>query len=183
MLRAMKVSMGVFNKVFSPDQFRQARILESRADPSFAGSFAQTHPPLEAIEPCPDTYRAIRRLDKVDTVTFVTAHEQTTMVGASGDRREHAGHDDAVRNLRVIFGDVVMEHLDGSEDVREFLEEELDAYLRARGSEEVGGIFRTTESGPRHTSTTARGGLSIIAWRRLSAKTLSTFAAPVARAT
>ena len=77
MLRAMKVSMGVFNKVFSPYQFRQARILEFPGYPSFAGSFANMIPYSEAISLVQND-RAIRRnSDKVDTVTFVTAHEQS----------------------------------------------------------------------------------------------------------
>ena len=49
MLRAMKASMDVFNKAFSPYQFRQARILEFPGYQSFAESFANTIPYSEAI--------------------------------------------------------------------------------------------------------------------------------------
>ena len=97
--------MDVFNKTFSPYQFRQARILEFPGYESFAESFANTIPYSEAIGFIQDD-RAIRRdTDKIDMVTFVTAHElghqwwAHQVIGA-----EHAGHDDAVRDLRAIFG-------------------------------------------------------------------------------
>jgi aminopeptidase N len=138
MLRAMKASMDVFNKVFSPDQFRQARILEFPGYESFAESFANTIPYSEAIGFIQDD-RAIRRdSDKIDMVTFVTAHE----LGHQWWGHQVIGANmQGMTMLSETFAQysalLVMEHLYGPEHVRKFLKEELDAYLRARGSEEV----------------------------------------------
>jgi aminopeptidase N len=138
MLRAMKASMDVFNKAFSPYQFRQARILEFPGYESFAESFANTIPYSEAIGFIQDD-RAIRRdTDKIDMVTFVTAHE----LGHQWWAHQVIGANmQGMTMLSETFAQysalLVMEHLYGPEHVRKFLKEELDAYLRARGSEEV----------------------------------------------
>jgi aminopeptidase N len=138
MLRAMKASMDVFNKVFSPYQFRQARILEFPDYESFAESFANTIPYSESIGFVQDD-RAIRRdPDKIDMVTFVTAHE----LGHQWWAHQVIGANmQGMTMLSETFAQysamLVMEHLYGPEHVRKFLKEELDAYLRARGSEEV----------------------------------------------
>ena len=149
MLRAMKASMDVFNKVFSPYQFRQARILEFPGYPSFAESFANTIPYSEAISLIQDD-RAIRRdSDKIDMVTFVTAHE----LGHQWWARQVIGANmQGMTMLSETFAQysamLVMEHLYGSEHVRKFLKEELDTYLRARGSEEVEELPHDRVRGP-----------------------------------
>jgi len=138
MLKAMKASMDVYNKVFSPYQFRQARILEFPGYESFAESFANTIPYSEAIGFVQDD-RAIRRdPDKIDMVTFVTAHElghqwwAHQLIGANMQ-----GMTMLSETFAQYSAMLVMEHLYGPEHVRKFLKEELDAYLRARGGEEV----------------------------------------------
>jgi ABC-2 type transport system permease protein len=138
MLRATKVSLDFLNKVFSPSQFRQARILEFPGYHSFAESFANTIPYSEAISLIQDD-RALRRdSDKIDMVTFVTAHE----LGRQWRAHQVIGANmPGMTMLSETFAQYsamfVMEHLYGSERVRKFLKEELDSYLRARGSEEV----------------------------------------------
>ncbi len=135
---AMKVSMDVFNKVFSPYQFRQARILEFPGYESFAESFANTIPYSEAIGFIQDDRAIHRGSDKIDMVTFVTAHElghqwwPHQVIGANMQ-----GMTMPSESFAQYSAMLVMEHLYGPEHVCKFLKEELDAYLRARGSEEV----------------------------------------------
>ncbi|MFM7784449.1 MAG: aminopeptidase, partial [Gammaproteobacteria bacterium] len=74
MLDAMKASLGVFSERFSPFQFRQARILEFPAYASFAQSFANTVPYSESIGFI-QNFRDEDRDEKIDLVTYVTAHE------------------------------------------------------------------------------------------------------------
>src|SRR6185503_6010592 len=72
MMSAMKSSLALFNKEFSPYQFHQARILEFPAYADFAQSFANTIPYSE-------TMGFLTQLeegdDKIDVITYVTAHE------------------------------------------------------------------------------------------------------------
>ncbi len=77
MMRAMKVSFEVFEREFSPFQFRQMRILEFPAYAQFAQSFANTVPYSESIGFIAryDDATAERETERVDYVTYVTAHE------------------------------------------------------------------------------------------------------------
>ena len=138
MLTAMKASMDVFNKVFSPYQFRQARIMEFPGYANFAQSFANTIPYSENLGFIQDD-RAIRAdTDKVDLVTFVTAHELGHQWwGHQLSAASMQGSTMLVETFAQYSALLVMEHMFGPEHVRKFLKEELDNYLRNRGSEEV----------------------------------------------
>ncbi|MEJ1968131.1 MAG: M1 family aminopeptidase [Rhizomicrobium sp.] len=138
MLSSMKASMDVYSKAFGPYQFRQARILEFPGYATFAQSFANTIPFSESIGFIQDD-RAIRAdTDKIDLVTFVTAHElghqwwghQLTSANMQGSTM-------LIETFAQYSAMLVMEHLYGLDHVRKFLKEELDNYLRNRGSEEV----------------------------------------------
>lgn len=138
MLAAMKASMDVFNKVFSPYQFRQARILEFPGYANFAQSFANTIPYSENLGFIQDD-RAIRAdTDKIDLVTFVTAHELGHQWwGHQLSAASMQGSTMLVETFAQYSAMLVIEHLYGPEHVRKFLKFELDSYLRSRGSEEV----------------------------------------------
>jgi aminopeptidase N len=130
--------MEVFSKAFSPYQFRQARILEFPGYSSFAQSFANTIPYSESIGFIQDD-RAIRKdTDKIDMVTYVTAHELAHQWWA---HQVIGANMQGMTMLSETFAQysamLVMEHLYGPEHVRKFLKEELDAYLRARGGEDI----------------------------------------------
>lgn len=137
MLAAMKASLEVFNERLSPYQFDQFRILEFPAYATFAQSFANTVPYSEAIG-------FIQDLDdtegdrKIDQVTFVTAHEIAhqwwahQVIGA--DKQGSTLLSETFAQYSALL---VMEKLYGREQIRKFLKEELDTYLRARGSESV----------------------------------------------
>ena len=138
MLSSMKVSLAVFDKAFGPYQFKQARIEEFPGYERFAQSFANTIPFSEAIGFIQDDTSWQNDPEKVDLVTFVTAHElghqwwghQLTSANMQGGTM-------LVETMAQYSAMLVMEHLYGPEHVRKFLKAELDSYLRSRGSEEV----------------------------------------------
>lgn len=138
MIAAMKASFDIYTKVFSPFQFHQMRILEFPAYENFAQSFANTVPYSEGIGFI-QNYAAVKKdPDKIDLVTYVTAHE----LGHQWWAHQIIGADmQGATMLSETFAQysamLVMEHLYGPEHVRKFLKYALDQYLRSRGSEEV----------------------------------------------
>lgn len=134
MLKAMKASLALFSEIFSPYQFKQARILEFPAYASFAQSFANTIPYSEGIG-------FIARLsdpEKIDTATYVTAHE---IAHQWWGHQLVPGHQQGatmlVESLAQYSALLVMERLYGREQIGRFLKYELDRYLRSRGGEVV----------------------------------------------
>jgi ABC-2 type transport system permease protein len=131
---AMKASVRIFSERFSPFQFRQMRILEFPGYATFAQAFANTVPFSEDI----GWLQANRDPDKIDLVTFVTAHEIAhqwwahQVIGA-----DKQGATMLSESFSQYSAMLVMEELMGPEQVRQFLKVELDAYLTARGGEVV----------------------------------------------
>jgi aminopeptidase N len=134
MLEAMKVSLEVFSKDFSPFQFKQLRILEFPAYATFAQSFANTVPYSEAIG-----FIQLRKdPDDIDMVTYITAHEIGHQWWAHQlIPSEQQGATLLVESMAQYSALRVMEKLYGPEQIRKFLKYELDRYLRARGSERL----------------------------------------------
>jgi ABC-2 type transport system permease protein len=136
-LTAMKASLDVFSERFGPYQFRQARILEFPAYERFAQSFANTIPFSEGIGFIQD-FDAAQADHSIDLVTFVTAHELGhqwwghQVIGAykQGDTM-------LSESFAQYSALLVMEKLYGREHIRKFLKNELDQYLRNRGTEVV----------------------------------------------
>jgi ABC-2 type transport system permease protein len=132
MLDAMAASIDLFQSAFSPYQFKQARILEFPAYETFAQAFAGTIPYSEGI----GFLLKLQGEDKIDMVTYVTAHEVAhqwwahQVVGA--DRQGSTMLSETFAQYSALL---VMEQLYGKERVRKFLKYELDRYLRARGGE------------------------------------------------
>jgi aminopeptidase N len=129
---AMKASLDYFTQNFSPFQFRQVRILEFPDYEKFAQSFANTIPYSEGIGFIAD----YRDPDKIDMVTYITAHEIAHQWWAhqviSADQQ---GATFLVESLAQYSALMVMEQMYGPEQIRKFLKFELDKYLRARGGE------------------------------------------------
>jgi len=131
---AMKRSVEIFSERFSPFQFRQMRILEFPGYSTFAQAFANTVPFSEDI----GWLQANRDPDKIDLVTFVTAHEIAhqwwahQVIGA-----DKQGSTMLSESFSQYAAMLVMEDLMGPEQVRQFLKVELDGYLAARGGEVV----------------------------------------------
>ena len=133
MTTAMKASLDYFTANFSPFQFRQVRILEFPAYARFAQSFANTIPYSEEHR----LHRAIiADPEKIDMVTYVTAHE----IGHQWWGHQVIGADQQggtllVESLAQYSALMVMEQMYGPEQIRKFLKFELDRYLRSRGGE------------------------------------------------
>ena len=137
MLAAMKTSLELFSHIYSPYQFRQARILEFPAYEIFAQSFANTVPYSEGIGFIQD-FDQKHADDNVDLVTYVTAHE----IGHQWWAHQVVGADkQGMTMLSESFAQYsalrVMEQLYGKAQLRKFLKFELDRYLRDRGTETV----------------------------------------------
>jgi hypothetical protein len=137
MLDAMKVSLAMFSEKFAPYQFRQARILEFPAYAEFAQAFANTVPYSEGIGFI-QNYDEARSDETIDLVTYVTAHEIAhqwwahQIIGA--DKQGMTLLSESFAQYSALL---VMEKLYGREQIRKFLKDELDTYLRARGNEVV----------------------------------------------
>lgn len=136
-LAAMKASLDVFSERFSPYQFRQVRILEFPAYERFAQSFANTIPFSEAIG-FVQNFKDEQADEKIDLVTFVTAHEighqwwAHQVIGA--DKQGATMLDETLAQYSALL---VMEKLYGKDQIRKFLKSNLDDYLRNRGTEAV----------------------------------------------
>lgn len=134
MLAAMKTSLGYYRANFGPYQFDYARIVEFPGYATFAQAFAGTIPYSERIGFTADT----RDPDKIDYVTYVTAHELGHQYWAhqiiSADMQ---GGTVMVETMAQYSALMVMKHMYGEDKIRRFLKFELDSYLRARGGERI----------------------------------------------
>ena len=137
MLNAMKLSLEMFGQVFSPYQFREARVVEFPAYASFAQAFAATIPYSEGIGFI-QNHNDAKNDEKIDLVTYVTAHEIAhqwwahQVIGA--DKQGMTMLSESFAQYSALM---VMEKLYGPEQIRKFLKGELDSYLRNRGGEVV----------------------------------------------
>jgi aminopeptidase N len=130
MLGAMSESLALFNKSFSPYQFRQARIIEFPAYASFAQSFANTIPFSEGI----GFVQHWTNPTKIDVATYVTAHEiGHQWWGHQLVPSDQQGASMLVETFAQYSALLVMEQHYGKDQVRRFLKYELDRYLRSRG--------------------------------------------------
>ncbi len=134
MLKALKVGLDYDQANFSPYQFRQVRILEFPAYADFAQSFANTIPYSENLGWIIDT----RNPEKIDMVTYVTAHELGHQWWAhqviGGDMQGASMLDETLAQYSALMA---IEKLYGPAQIHRFLKFELDHYLRARGGDLV----------------------------------------------
>ena len=136
MIAALKSGLDLYQASFGPYQFRQVRILEFPAYASFAQSFANTIPYSESIGFIFKPPTDFQRSDKIDMVTYVTAHELAHQwwghqVVSSSQQGEAA----LVETMAQYSALREMEALYGPEHIRRFLKHELDGYLRGRGAD------------------------------------------------
>ncbi len=137
MFTAMKASLELFSREFSPFQFGQARIIEFPAFEVFAQSFAGTVPFSEAIGFVQD-FDPAQAAERIDLVTFVTAHEIAHQWwGHQLMSADKQGATMLIETLAQYSALLVMEQLYGKAQMRKFLKFELDSYLRNRGGELV----------------------------------------------
>jgi ABC-2 type transport system permease protein len=136
MIDAMKASLDTFSKAFSPYQFKQARILEFPAYAEFAQAFAGTVPYSEGIGFVMHHQEVKDGLQKIDMVSYITAHEMGHQWWAhqliGSDQQGSTMLSESFAQYSALL---VMEKLYGRDQIRKFLKYELDRYLRARGGE------------------------------------------------
>jgi ABC-2 type transport system permease protein len=134
MIDAMKKSLQHFSTVYSPFQFRQMRILEFPDYERFAQSFANTVPFSESI----GFIANLKDPDDIDYVYYVTAHEVAHQWWA---HQVIGARVQGVTMLDESFAQysalMVQEAQYGPQQMRKFLQYELDRYLRGRGGEVV----------------------------------------------
>jgi ABC-2 type transport system permease protein len=134
MIQAMKTALDYYQTAFGDYQFRQARIIEFPAYASFAQAFANTMPYSEGLGFIAD----FSDPEKIDYVTYITAHE----VGHQWWAHQVIGSDQQgstvlSETLAQYSALMVMEKTYGRDQIRRFLKQELDRYLRSRGTERL----------------------------------------------
>ncbi|MEG3148610.1 M1 family aminopeptidase [Sphingomonas sp. ZT3P38] len=134
MLAAFAHSLDYYQPNFGPYQFRQARIIEFPDYQKFAQAFAGTMPYSEGIGFIAD----LSDPDKIDYVTYVTAHELAHQYWAhQAIGADMQGATMLTETLAQYSALMVMEKLYGRDQIRRFLKFELDRYLRSRGGEVI----------------------------------------------
>ena len=134
MIDAVKKSLDYLTSRFSPYQHRQLRIVEFPRYAGFAQSLPNTIPYSESIG-------FIAKLDEeddeaIDYVFYVTAHEVAHQWWAhqviGGNVQGSTVLSETMSQYAALM---IMEREYGREQMRRFLEYELDRYLSARGGE------------------------------------------------
>ena len=134
MRKALAAGLDYFQANFGPYQFGHARIIEFPGYSSFAQAFAGTMPYSESIGFAADA----RDPDKIDYVTYVTAHElghqywAHQVVGA-----DMQGSTLTSETLAQYSALMVMKKLYGPDKIRRFLKYELDEYLSGRKGDAI----------------------------------------------
>jgi aminopeptidase N len=134
MLDALSASLDYFQASFSPYQFRQARIVEFPDYASFAQSYPNTFAWSEGLGFIADLSDETR----IDYVTYVAAHEFAHQWWAHqvvGSNQQ--GATVLSETLAQYSALMVMEKMYGRDQIRRFLKQELDRYLRSRGTERL----------------------------------------------
>lgn len=132
MLASSRAGLDYYQRVYSPYQFSQFRILEFPRYRTFAQSFANTVPYSEAIG---FIGRVLKPTD-IDFTYFVTAHElghqwwAHQLIGADVE-----GSNMMAESLAEYSALQVMAHKYGRDLMHRFLRHELDGYLRGRAGE------------------------------------------------
>lgn len=138
MMASMKKSLDYYEANYGPYQFDQMRVIEfPKTMGTFAQAFANTVPFSEAIG-----FIAKVDEDNPDAVDYpysVTAHEFAhqwwahQVIGANVK-----GATMMSESLAEYSSLKVLEHTYGKEQMRRYLKESLDSYLRSRGGERIG---------------------------------------------
>jgi ABC-type Na+ efflux pump permease subunit len=133
MMSSVKESLGEFSTRFGPYQFKQFRILEFPRYSQFAQAFPNTIPFSENIG---FILRAGTNSADIDTPYYVTSHEMAhqwwfhQVVG--GNVQGATMLSESLANYSAIL---VMEKTFGKDNIRKFLQQQLDQYLVGRGRE------------------------------------------------
>jgi ABC-2 type transport system permease protein len=132
MIHASEAGFAYYEKIYSPYQFKQYRILEFPRYRQFAQSFPNTVPFSEAIGFIGRTESP----DDIDEAYFVTCHELAhqwwghQLIGGQVE-----GSNMMSESMAEYSALRVMQRKYGTENMRKFLAHELDGYLRGRSGE------------------------------------------------
>lgn len=132
MLKAMRKSLEYYTTHFGPYHHRQARIIEFPRLAGFAQAFPGTMPYSESI----GFIANLTDPEDIDKVFYVVAHEMAhqwwahQVIGANMQ-----GGTLLSETLSQYSALMVMEKEYGRDQMRKFLEYEMDVYLRSRGQE------------------------------------------------
>lgn len=132
MLASARAGLDYYQRIYSPYQFTQFRILEFPRYRGFAQSFPNTIPYSEGIG---FIGRVLKPTD-IDFTYFVTAHElghqwwAHQLIGADVE-----GSNMMSESLAEYSALQVMAHKYGRDNMHRYLRHELDTYLRGRGGE------------------------------------------------
>ena len=129
MLDAMAAALDYYQANFGPYQFDHARIVEFPGYQDYAQAFAGTIPYSETVGFISDYHQP----GTIDYVTGMTAHElahqywahQITGAGMEGDEL-------LSETLAQYSAQMVMKKLHGEDQIRRYLQFELDRYLEGR---------------------------------------------------
>ena len=136
MLATLKAGLDYDTAAFGPYQFRQVRIVEFPDYAQFAISLPNTIPYSEGIGFAWKTPADPRRSDKIDMVTYVTAHELAHQWwGHQETPSDQQGAAAITETLAQYTSLMLMERLYGRGQIGKFLQFERDRYLRGRGGD------------------------------------------------
>lgn len=133
MLKAMQKSLEYYTANFGPYYHKQCRIIEFPRFAGFAQSFPGTMPYAEGIGFIQDFKDTD---DDLDLMFYVAAHEIGHQYwGHQECGAQMQGGEMLVETFAQWSALMVMEHEYGRDQMRKFLEYEMDKYLRGRGRE------------------------------------------------
>jgi ABC-2 type transport system permease protein len=141
MLDAMQASLDIYQANYGPYQFDHFRIVEFPAYHGFAQAFAGTIPFSESVGFIADYTKP----DTLDYVTGITAHEFAHMWWPNQILpAETEGYTVLVETLAQYSAHMVIKKLRGEDQMRRYLQFELDRYLQGRAwAEEEPTLART----------------------------------------
>jgi hypothetical protein len=134
MMTSIHLALDYATKNFGPYAHKQARIIEFPRVASFAQAFPGTMPYSEAI----GFVARLEKPDDIDMVQYVVAHEMAhqwwahQVVGANMQ-----GATVLSESLAQYTALMIMERQYGRDQMRKFLEYEVDKYLSGRGTERL----------------------------------------------
>ena len=134
MLNSIQKSLEYYTKNFGPYTHKQCRIIEFPRIASFAQSFPGTMPYSEGIGFIAD----FKDPETIDMVFYVVAHEMAHQWWAHQEcGAKMQGGEMTVETFAQYSALMVMEKEYGRDQMRKFLEYEMDGYLRGRGRESL----------------------------------------------
>jgi ABC-2 type transport system permease protein len=131
-MAAYKDALTYFSDVYSPFQFRQMRLLEFPRYAGFAQSFPNTVPFSESF----GWLAHFRDPNDFDYTYYVTAHEVAHQWWGHQVAPNYTQGSNLISEALAEFSALVLsERRYGKDNMKRFLKEELDSYLRGRSGE------------------------------------------------